>query len=152
MKTGKSIIGKIFSKIFIWVIIGLVGAVLIQKGWNYYTANKEKIADKLPIDPKAITDVTKKSVAKVKEFTGPKTEKQPRLVIKDETGQQQHNAKESDVFKRLGNLADPEGKVGLVSDFTRPAEKAPQATAVTEARKKKVVDRQINLISELLSD
>ena len=69
MKTGTSIIGRIFSNVLIWVVIGIIGAVLIQQGWSYYNSNKSNIDSKLNIDSAAIMQAAEKSIDKVKQLT-----------------------------------------------------------------------------------
>ena len=151
MKTGKSIIRRIFSSVVVWAVIGIIAAVIIQKGWNYYNSNRSNISSKLNIDATKIVDMTKESIEKVKQFTNkekvesvPET-KTPAQALTDTPA-------EKDVFERLGNLADPYAQEDkTVSNSSIKAENQ-EDIAPSAERQKAVTQRQINLISDLLGE
>ncbi|NOY76127.1 MAG: hypothetical protein GXP32_10120 [Kiritimatiellaeota bacterium] len=142
------------------MVVGIIGAVIAQKGWSYYAANKSEFGGKLNINSKSIVEVAKKSMAAAKRMAAPgkvvvkerKTSPKPEKKAAGESPKDGFT--NNNVFKRLGELADPYDKGeedGMTSKKEESTETTKDADNVDE-RQKSVTNRQINLISDLLED
>ena len=159
MRKGKNVIVGIVSSVTIWLIVGIVGAVLVQAGWSYYQSNKGGIGEKFRIDPVPIANSAKKLIDETKKMAlrklGTKNNEKHDIADSDSVRntpveQKQDDFTTNDVFKRLSDLADPDAKETTVSNS--PERRDETESSSSKERNKSVTDRQIRLISELINE
>ena len=175
MKSEKSIAGKILSSVAVWVVVGIIGAVLIQKGWNYYKTHKNGITDKINLKSAELAKLAEESIKKVKEKSVKAVENhlpvQKKIVdktaekevtgksaeqITDPQTEEQFTKidrrKQENVYKRLAGVADSYDDGDTDDDSVESDPVSEEEKVSVKERQKRVAERQVNLISALLDE